>query len=132
MADPLSRAKAKIRKVTRVPRMPKPPSMSQLLGQLKSTTRGAFKPAPARGRSGKVRIKWNLDGFRQIRVAPRVQAHIAQLAAEIATRAGDGYETRPVETGEGRTARARVAVLTGTDEARRDNARNQTLLRALG
>lgn len=132
MADPFRKVKSKIRKVTNPPRIPKPPSMSQILNQARKGATNAFKPGPpARGRT-KVRIKWNLDGFRQIRVAPGVQAHIEQLASEIAARAGDGYETRPVETGEGRTARARVAVLTATAEARRDNARNQTLIRALG
>ncbi len=126
MADPLKRAKSKIRKVTKAPRVPKPPSLSKLLAQARRGAASAFKPAPARG-SARVRIKWNRGAFRELRLEPGVQNYINQLAAEIAARAGDGYE---VSHWQGKN-RSRASVYTDTFSARYDNARNQTLLRAL-
>ena len=79
----------------------------------------------------KSKIKWRIEGFSEIRNAPGVLDDLQQRADAIADEAGDGYESRPAETGEGRKSRGRAAVLTGTAEARYDNARNQTLLRSL-
>lgn len=126
MADPLRKAKSKIRKVTNPPKLPKPPSLSKVLAQARRGTVNAFKPAPARG-STRVRIKWRRGAFRELRLEPGVQNYIDQLAADIAARAGDGYE---VSHWQGKN-RARASVYTDTFSARYDNARNQTLLRAL-
>lgn len=77
------------------------------------------------------RIKWNIDAFAAIRNAPGVLEDLQDRADRIAAAAGDGYESRPAEAGEGKKGRGRAAVLTGTAEARADNAHNQTLLRSL-
>lgn len=79
----------------------------------------------------KPRIKWNLAAFAELRNAPGVLNDLQDRADRIADAAGDGYESRPAEAGEGKRGRGRAAVLTGNAEARVDNARNETLLRSL-
>lgn len=78
---------------------------------------------------GKMRIDWHPAGFEQLLRHPSVQADLERRAQAIADQAGDGYEVR---TPTRRTRRARVAVITTTNEAKRDNARNLTLVKALG
>jgi len=75
---------------------------------------------------GSPRIDWDMGGFREVRSRPETQAAVAALAAQVASSAGDGYETRPVEVSGGR-GRAREAVLTATYAARKNEARNHTL-----
>lgn len=77
------------------------------------------------------RIKWNIPAFSEIRNAPGVLDDLQERADAIANAAGEGYESRPAEAGEGKSGRGRAAVLTATAEARADNARSQTLLRSL-
>lgn len=79
----------------------------------------------------KPKIKWRIAGFAEIRNAPGVFDNLQDRAEAVAADAGDGYEARPAESGKGKRGRGRAAVLTGTAEARIDNARNQTLLRSL-
>lgn len=79
----------------------------------------------------RTRIKWRRAGFPELRNEPGVLEDLQTRADAIADAAGDGYESRPAEPGEGKKGRARAAVLTGTAEARVDNARNQTLLRSI-
>lgn len=79
----------------------------------------------------KPRIKWNLSAFAEIRNAPGVLDDLQDRADAIANAAGDGYESRPAEAGTGKKGRGRAAVVTGTADARVDNARNQTLLKSL-
>lgn len=79
----------------------------------------------------KPKIKWNLPAFAQLRNEPGVLNDLEERAEAIAAAAGDGYESRPAEAGKGKKGRGRAAVLTGNAAARRDNAKNQTLLRSL-
>lgn len=127
MKDPLRSVKSKVRSVTKAPRLPKPPSAAKILADARKTVVRGFKPTAGSSRAG-VRIKWRLAGFRELRLEPGVQNYIDQLAADIAARAGSGYEVSPWQ---GKN-RARSSVYTATYDARYDNARNQTLLRALG
>lgn len=124
MPDPLRKAKRAARKLSTPPRLPKPPSLSQILTEARRGATRAFKPPRT---TTSIRIKWNRGAFRELRLEPGVQNHINQLAAQIAARAGDGYE---VSHWQGKN-RARASVYTDTFSARYDNARNQTLLRAL-
>jgi hypothetical protein len=66
---------------------------------------------------------------RELRNSQEVVADLERRAQRIANAAGPGMETRPSETG-GR--RARVAVITGTFEARLEQSRSRTLEGALG
>lgn len=77
-----------------------------------------------------VKIRWRLAGFREIRTLSGVQAELDRRADAIATSAGPGYVTS-TRTSAGR-GRARTAVITGDAASIRDNARNHTLVRALG
>ncbi|MBF6428703.1 hypothetical protein IU440_28935 [Nocardia cyriacigeorgica] len=74
------------------------------------------------------RIEWNRQAFEQIRREPVVSTELLKEAEKIAQRAGDGYVA---VRGRGRT-RNRAAVVTSNAEAIRDNAENNTLIRALG
>lgn len=75
----------------------------------------------------KSRIKWNIAGFRQLRLEPGVIADLGERGDRIADAAGSGYEA---STYEGRN-RGRASVITADYDAIRDNAKNQTLLRSL-
>ena len=73
-------------------------------------------------------IKWRLRGFEELRRTSEVKAELARHAERIAAACGKpGYRA---VTSEGRT-RSRAAVVTTDAESIRDNARNQTLLRAM-
>lgn len=79
----------------------------------------------------KVKIDWSLNAFEQIRHLPEVQQQIGEMTDGIAAAAnqstGGGY-TAVVEDG---GDRVRGAVYTESYEAIRDNARNNTLIKAL-
>lgn len=73
------------------------------------------------------RIKWKNKGFRQLRKSNEVLEELEKRAERIAAAAGSGVEASPFM---GRN-RARVSVITVTEEARRANAEQNTLLRAV-
>lgn len=73
------------------------------------------------------RIKWNVKAFRELRLEPDVIADLEDRAERIADSAGDGYEAS-AQAGKNR---GRASVITGDYAAMRDNAKNQSLLRAL-
>jgi hypothetical protein len=75
------------------------------------------------------RIKWNHGAFDRLRKTGEVQAELVRQAARIASAAGDGFETRPVEVGR---HRARAAVVTASFEAMLSEAKHGTLIRAVG
>lgn len=76
-----------------------------------------------------MKIVWNVKGFETLKRDPGVQRDIVRRANAIAKQAGDGYIVlEPTQ----RPKRDRAAILTGTRAARRDNARNMTLVKALG
>lgn len=76
----------------------------------------------------KPRIKWHNPAFRELRLTPEALEVVEQHADEVAAKAGSGYEASAVY---GRN-RARASVITANFDAILDNARNNTLLRALG
>lgn len=75
----------------------------------------------------KSNIKWRVAGFRELRLEQGVIDDLGERADRIAAAAGAGYEP---STFEGRN-RGRASVITADRAARRDNAKNQTLLRSL-
>lgn len=71
--------------------------------------------------------RWNIPGFVALRKSPGVAADLERRARRIASAAGPGME---VDSMIGRT-RARSTVRTGTFAARRAEATNATLTRAI-
>lgn len=67
------------------------------------------------------------DVSEQLLKSPEMQAVIQEQAEAIAGRAGDGYEV-VVKTGK---RRCHANIVTASNDARRDNAENNTLLRAM-
>ena len=67
-----------------------------------------------------------------IRTSPQMQAELRRLGQSIEAELGDGYESAvtPV-TGKTYRQRSRLGVWTRTYEAIRDNAKNDSLTRAL-
>ncbi len=74
-----------------------------------------------------VTIKWNVPAFEEIRRDPSVKSDLAIRADRIAEAAGDGYESSSTEG----ATRSRASVVTTTYAAIRDNAKNNTLIRAV-
>lgn len=79
--------------------------------------------------ASKAKIQMNNAEVVRMLKSPEMQSVLLSNAERIANRAGPGYEA---ELGTGGRTRARAFVSTATYEARRDNAKNATLLRALG
>lgn len=79
----------------------------------------------------RVTVKLNESAFREIRTAPKVMKMLNDIAAKTAARAGDGFEARSAEVTGGQV-RGRAAVVTTTVKAMRAEARDHTLVRALG
>lgn len=77
----------------------------------------------------KVRIQMSNAGVQAMLKSPGVQGLVDSSADRIATRAGTGYAAK---SGTRSNTRARAFVVTETFEAMKDNARNATLLRAMG
>lgn len=67
------------------------------------------------------------EGVQALLKGPEITAQCKQLAEGIAARAGDGYE---VTTHVGRT-RVNASVFAVTNAAKRDNMKNNTLLKAV-
>lgn len=63
----------------------------------------------------------------QVLKSPEMQAILREKAEEIAQRAGDGYEVKE-KSGKNRNI---AKIYTATFRAKADNAKNNTLLRAL-
>jgi hypothetical protein len=76
----------------------------------------------------KVEIKLNSTGVRELLKSPEIQAACMDEALKVAGRAGGGYEAQTRSYPE----RSGAAVVAGTEEAKRDNLRNNTLLKAMG
>lgn len=73
------------------------------------------------------RVKLHKKGFTALRKDPALVADLEARAKAIASAAGDGYEP---SSRSGKT-RHRVSVITESYEAADDQAKNNTLLRAL-
>lgn len=74
------------------------------------------------------KVKLNTAGFRALRNDPSVVNDLQSRGRRIQSAAGSGYV---VEGGAGRN-RARVVVIAASPAAMRDNAKNNTLIRAMG
>lgn len=77
-----------------------------------------------------MRIVWNQKGFAQLLRAPGIRADLARRAENIAEACGGEPEGFIAVTGEGRT-RSRAAVIAASYGARRRNADDNTIVRAL-
>lgn len=75
----------------------------------------------------KVRVELNREGVRELLRSPEMAAVCKSHADRIAGRAGSGYE---VTTYTGKN-RVNASVHVATDEAYRDNLKNNTLLKAV-
>lgn len=73
------------------------------------------------------KFKLNSSGVRQLLQSAEMQNVLATKATEIKTRAGDGFEQ---DTYVGKT-RANAMVYADTYEAKRNNSKNNTLLKAV-
>jgi len=74
-----------------------------------------------------MRMQWKMRGFKEVRTSDEVEALLRKVIDEMLDDLGEGYEG-DVQTGR---SRSRGGVVTASREAREDNARNNTLLRAL-
>ena len=79
-------------------------------------------------KKGKIRIELNRSGVRSLLRSSEMKTVCEQHAQRIAGRAGGGYA---VDSFTGRN-RANASVYAETDEAKRDNLKNNTLLKAVG
>lgn len=79
-----------------------------------------------------VKIRFNMDGFAQIRTDPALVNLVDSCCKQVADRAGKGFEYRTAVMGRSRGKRYRGIVFTATPRAMYVNARDNTLLKALG
>lgn len=75
-----------------------------------------------------VRVKHNAKAYRAILVSQAAQDAVAAQADRIADECGEGYvaERTPAPR-----KRARAAVIAATNQAKADNSRNNTIIKAL-
>lgn len=79
-----------------------------------------------------VTFRWNHNSLYEVRSLPGVRAEVEKHAARIATASGAGYKWSSQQGRKNPQGRWRAIVYPDTWSARRDNARNNTLLRQLG
>lgn len=75
----------------------------------------------------KFKFELNRAGVKSLMKSEEMQAVLAKRATEVRNRAGDGYEQN-VYVGK---TRANVTVRASTYQAKKDNLRNNTLLKAV-
>lgn len=75
-----------------------------------------------------VRIELDHNGIQSLLKSGEVEETLMKLGGDIANRAGDGYQSFPVNM----PTRTIVRVSATTKDARRDNFKNNTLLKAVG
>jgi len=75
-----------------------------------------------------VRLKFNSGAYRALLTDAKILADLEERGQAVASAAGEGVEVLPVETPR---RRAHVVVGTQTAQAAADNAKNNTLIRAL-
>lgn len=76
----------------------------------------------------KMKFELNSAGVVELMKSAPMQVILNEYGAKTASRAGDGYLVEDVMSGD----RAKVFVRADTPEAKRDNLKNNTLLKALG
>lgn len=83
-----------------------------------------------------MKISWNVDEFKAIRYSGPVASMLEDHAGKIAGRAesmGDGHYAVGSRPGAARPqGRHRASVVTANYKAMRDNAKNNTLIKAMG
>lgn len=75
----------------------------------------------------KVKIELNSQGIREFLKSESVRGMLGEKAQEIAKRCGDGYGSDTYDT----PGRVVASVFTDSDEAKRDNSDNNTILKNL-
>lgn len=78
--------------------------------------------------AGSTRIEMNSEGARQLLTSPDIRADLLRRGQAVARSAGPGFEAIPQTR---RTARAAVVVVPTTASARRAQARDRVLNRAI-
>lgn len=75
----------------------------------------------------KVKVEMNHDGMRDLLKSPELEKYLGELAQKIAGACGEGYawDTKQMPT------RVIASAYTDTYDAMKDNAANNTLLKAL-
>ena len=77
--------------------------------------------------SSNFELEVNYSGVGELLRGPEVQELVKSIASDIATRAGNGYESDLYNAGD----RYIASAFTATEEAMQDNLDNNTLLEAL-
>lgn len=80
--------------------------------------------------AGRVKLRWNMPGFRALRTSPKMLQNLQGRAERIADKAGPGFVAAPAGVTGGR-GRGRVAVVAATRNANRKNAKDHTLVKNL-
>lgn len=75
----------------------------------------------------KTKVELNLQGINELMKGAEVQAELGRRASEMAVRCGEGYNSRVHLA----NWIAIANVYAETDEAKRDNLKNNTLLKAV-
>lgn len=76
----------------------------------------------------KARLELNSAGIQELLHSEEITSYMEQIANQIAAAAGDGYEVDTYDAGQ----RNICSVYTATEEAKKDNLENNTLLIAAG
>lgn len=85
----------------------------------------------------KVDIKWKTAGFYKLRSEPGVKKALEEHTADVAVKANrlaglkDGFKTSSRQGARRPQGRWRTTVITATSQAMRNNAKHNTLLKAL-
>ena len=76
-----------------------------------------------------VEFELNLPGLNELMKSGEMQSALNEAAAQIQARAGEGYD---IESAHPISFIAIASVYAGTKEAKQDNLKNNTLLKAMG
>lgn len=77
-----------------------------------------------------VKFKLNKEGVRQLLKSSEMRSILQEYGDQAISRLGEGYEAVLGDTSE--SVRAKVKVTATTYETRRDNLKNNTILKAVG
>ena len=76
------------------------------------------------------KFKLNKEGVRQLLKSSEMRSILQDYGDQAISRLGEGYEAVPGDTSE--SVRAKVKVTATTYKTRRDNLKNNTILKAVG
>ena len=77
---------------------------------------------------GRAKFELNKAGVIELMKSAEMKAVLNEYGSRVSSSAGAGYEAKDVMSGD----RAKVFVYAETEEAKKDNLKNNTLLKALG